>query len=92
MDYFLSHTQQDELAKVMVESVYYEMQKLGKSCWLDVKMPVCDVAAMQKGVEESACFLAFVTDQYFSREMCRQELLWAMAAKKPIVCELVQFA
>ena len=87
--FFLSHTQRDAEAKLMVSEVYYEMEKLDKSCWLDVKMPACDEAAMRKGVEESACFLAFITDNgvdsYFSREMCRKELQWALDAKMPIV-------
>ena len=88
-DLFLSHTQRDADAKVMVSDVYYEMEKLGKTCWLDVKMLHCDEAAMRKGVEESACILAFITDNgsdsYFSREMCRQELGWAIDANVPIV-------
>ena len=87
--FFLSHTQRDAEAKLMVSDVYYEMEKLKKSCWLDVKMTHCDEAAMRKGVEESACFLAFITDNgedsYFSREMCRKELRWAIDAKLPIV-------
>ena len=88
-DFFLSHTQRDAEAKVMVESTYYAFEKLGKTCWLDVKMSHCDEAAMRKGVEESACFLAFITDNgedsYFSREMCRRELKWAREANVPIV-------
>ena len=42
------------------------MERLGKSCWLDVKMPVCDEAAMQKGVEQSGCFLEFLMSTFFA--------------------------
>ena len=44
---------------------------------------------MEDGVRNCKCFLAIVTDNgqdsYFSREMCRQEIQWALDAGKTIV-------
>ena len=52
-------------------------------------MPKRDSAAMRDGVEKSEAFIAVVTDNgidsYFSREMCRQEICWAVELGKPIV-------
>eukprot|EP00965_Chrysotila_dentata_P051769 1718556-Pleurochrysis_carterae.AAC.2 len=54
-------------------------------------MDKCDMAAMEQGVRESGCFVCIITDNgtegssYFSREMCRQEIMWAVEAGKPIV-------
>eukprot|EP00808_Paulinella_micropora_P019309 g20213.t1 len=60
--------------------------RMGKSCWLDVEMEKRDVKAMEGGVQKSKAFIAIVTDDgknsYFSREFCRQEVRWALAAGK----------
>ena len=68
------------------------MEKMGYKCWLDVKMPIPDEAAMQEGVEKSECILAIITgegdkkeNRYFERPLCVKELKWAIAAGKPIV-------
>eukprot|EP00808_Paulinella_micropora_P002158 g38652.t1 len=60
--------------------------KMGKPCWLDVEMEKRDEKAMEKGVHKSKAFIAIVTDDgknsYFSREFCRKEVRWALAAGK----------
>eukprot|EP01051_Picozoa_sp_SAG22_P004045 SAG22_NODE_208_length_15237_cov_22.602774_6_plen_1481_part_00 len=88
-DFFLSHTQRDGQAVATAEAVFSGMAELGHSCWLDVRVGSCDVAAMEEGVRNSEFFLAIVTDNgtdsYFSRSMCRQEMGWALDAGKKIV-------
>jgi len=88
-DFFISHTQCDSDAKLIALELYGGFQALEKSCWLDVKMQKRDMEAMKEGVRESRCFLAILTnngkDSYLSRDMCRQEIMWAIESKKPIV-------
>lgn len=89
-DFFLSHTQRDDGAKLMASELYLEFNmQCGKSCWLDVKMKQCDIGAMQRGVKGCGAFLALMTDNgeisYLSRQNCRQELEWAEEYGKPIV-------
>eukprot|EP00808_Paulinella_micropora_P009436 g5510.t1 len=88
---FLSHTQRDPNAKLIASEIYAGFKEQGLPVWLDVKMTERDVAAMRAGVVESACFIPIITDNgqkdcsYFSREMCRQELMWAEEHKKIIL-------
>eukprot|EP01051_Picozoa_sp_SAG22_P011575 SAG22_NODE_1126_length_5474_cov_4.748093_1_plen_485_part_00 len=73
----------------MASELFFGLEKLGCSCWLDVKMTKCDVAAMEEGVRNSKFLIAIVTDNgkdsYFSRWMCREEVKWALDAGKQIV-------
>eukprot|EP00808_Paulinella_micropora_P019174 g46711.t1 len=86
---FLSHTQRDDKAVNIAVEVYSELKERGKDCWLDVKMEQRDMGAMERGIKDSACFIAIISDNkensYFSREMCRKELMWADENRKPIV-------
>ena len=79
-------------AKTLATELFYEMDKMGYKCWLDVKMPKQDEDAMQNGVEKSECVMAIITGEgdttehrYFQRPFCVKELKWAIAAGKPIV-------
>ena len=78
-------------AITLATALFYEMEKLGYKCWLDVQMPEQDKDAMQNGVEKSECVIAIITggdtteNRYFQRELCVKELKWAIAAGKPIV-------
>lgn len=89
--FFLSHTQRNGEAKTLASEVYYEMEKKGYKCWLDVKMEEMDEDAMRNGVEKSECVLAIITggeipeNRYFERPLCVQELKWAINAGKNIV-------
>lgn len=87
--FFLPHTQRDGQAIAMAEAIFSGMAELEHNCWLDVRMSQRNVAAMEEGVRGSKYFLAIVTDNgkdsYFSREMCRQEIAWALDAGKTIV-------
>lgn len=89
MSLFLSHTQRSDKAKLIANELWAECERAGVKCWLDVKMPQRDVAAMEDGVRQCECFVAIVTDNgeasYFSREICRQEIRWALDAGKRIV-------
>jgi len=88
-NFFLSHTQRDDAAKLIATELYSVMAEAGKTCWLDVKMERCDRAAMEHGVRNADVFIAIVTDNgatsYFSREMCREEIAWAIDSGKRIV-------
>jgi hypothetical protein len=88
-DFFLSHTQRDDAAKLLATELYSALAEAGKRCWLDVKMDRCDRAAMMEGVQNADVFIAIVTDNgvdsYFSREMCREECNWAMSSMRCIV-------
>ena len=88
-DFFISHTQQDDAAKLLASELWAELGRMGHKCWLDVKMNVCDQGAMEEGARNSGTLLAVVTDNdkvsYFSRPMCRQEIKWALDAKRRIV-------
>jgi len=44
-DFFLSHTQRDDAAKVLVSELWTGFKDMGKTCWLDVKMSACDMQA-----------------------------------------------
>ena len=79
-------------AMTLATALFYEMEKLGYKCWLDVQMPEQDKDAMQNGVEKSECVIAIITgegdtteNRYFERPLCVKELKWAIAAGKPIV-------
>eukprot|EP01051_Picozoa_sp_SAG22_P013403 SAG22_NODE_1497_length_4292_cov_4.207966_3_plen_89_part_01 len=61
-DFFLSHTQKDDDGKMVATTIYYEMAQRRRTCWLDVMMGKCDVAAMEEGVRNSKCLIAIVTD------------------------------
>ena len=87
----LSHTQRNGDATTLASEVYYEMEKKGYKCWLDVKMEDMDKSAMRNGVEKSECVLAIITggeikeNRYFERACCLDELKWAINAGKNIV-------
>mmetsp|Transcript_20929 Transcript_20929/g.54415 ORF Transcript_20929/g.54415 Transcript_20929/m.54415 type:complete len:771 (-) Transcript_20929:269-2581(-) len=90
-DFFLSHTQRDPCAKEMAINLYKELSDMGYHVWLDVKMRVKSMDAMEEGVQFSKKVIAIITagkdfdNHYFSRWMCRQELVWAMNYGTPVV-------
>ena len=94
-DFFLSHTQRDDKAVMLAELLIGNLQQMGKTVWLDVRMSRRDRAAMEEGAENSECLIAIVTDNgkdsYFSREYCRDEIAWAQTAGKSIVPVCAQF-
>ena len=47
-DFFASHTQRDPEAKLLAQMVYSGLEKMGKSCWLDVMMETRDANAMRE--------------------------------------------
>ena len=75
-------------AKTLASTLFYELKGKGYQCWLDVMMPKQDRDAMKAGVENSDCILAIITggevisDRYFERQFCVQELQWAINANK----------
>ena len=57
-DYFISHKQSDSKD---IAGNLYSMEKIGKSCWLDVKMHERDEAAMEEGIKLKYCSCNYVT-------------------------------
>ena len=61
--FFLSHTQQDPAAKLMVTELWSGMFRyFNIGCWLDVKMQAKDMDAMKEGVINSDVFIAVATN------------------------------
>ena len=90
--FFISHTQRDGDAKLIATELWAGFKDCFKAeCWLDVKLPARDMAAMKEGVRNSDTFICIITNNggentsYFSRPMCRQEVMWAVLEKKKIV-------
>jgi len=96
--FFLSHTQRDESAKTLATEIWAEMKTIfNATSWLDVKMQKRDMAAMKEGIFNCDVCICIITNNgeaapttkpgnsYFSRPMCRQEIMWAVKAGKKIV-------
>jgi len=90
--FFISHTQRDEAAKLIATELWAEFKaSFHATCWLDVKMEARDMEAMKEGIFNSDTCICIVTNNgkeeqsYFSRPMCRQEIMWAVKAGKAIV-------
>jgi hypothetical protein len=82
-DYFLSHHQ--AASKDFALEIFYSMEKVGKKCWLDVKMRERDESAMKRGIEKCKIFLLIISPTYFTRKFCVKELEWAVEFGKPIL-------
>ena len=78
-DYFISHAQTD--GAVFAESIFYCMEKINKSCWMDVKMKERDEEAMQHGIANSNIFLMIVSKLYFTREFCIKHWTFEISIK-----------
>ena len=90
--FFISHTQRDGDAKLIATELWAGFKDCFKAeCWLDVKLPTRDMAAMKEGIRNSDTCICIITNNggkdtsYFSRPMCRQEVMWAVLEKKKIV-------
>lgn len=86
-DFFISHTQRNDGAKLLAAELYASLKELGHSVWFDVKMKDRSAAAMEEGVRKSKCVVAIITkgpgqdDDYFRRDFCLTELRWAVGAE-----------
>ena len=80
--YFLSHVQYE--SKDMALKTFYSMEKLGRSCWLDVEMDERDADAMKEGIKNSNIIIVIMSPAYFTRPFCIKELEWAVEYEKPI--------
>ena len=59
----------------------------GLSVWLDVKMGERDMDSMERGIRKARKVLIFITESYFKRDCCVQELRWARdMGKELVVC------
>ena len=84
---------------VLASEIATALRERGKTVWFDVKMEDRSVAAMEEGVKNSDAFIAVVTgacvsndspgddpvsNAYFKRDFCLQELRWAREARKAV--------
>jgi hypothetical protein len=81
--YFISHVQAE--SKDIALEFFYSMEKVGKKCWLDVKMKERDEDAMKEGIKLCEIVLIIMSPNYFTRPFCVKELEWAVEFGKPIV-------
>jgi serine/threonine protein kinase len=102
-DVMISYTQRNPEAGKLAERLYSSLTERGKTVWLDVHMKKLNEDAMREGVENSRGVIAIVTgpcvdpknpsadpitNAYFKRDYCVNELKWARAAAvriQPIV-------
>ena len=90
--FFISHTQRDGDAKLIATELWAGFKDYFKAAsWLDVKLPTRDMAAMKEGIRNSDTCICIITnngvenESYFSRPMCRQEIMWAVLEHKKIL-------
>lgn len=89
-DFFISHTQRNDSAKLLATELFYSLRGEGCSAWLDVKMGSMSEVAMEEGVRNSTCMIAIISDRpaeeshYFRRDFCLQELRWAVESNVQI--------
>ena len=91
-NFMISYTQRDPNAALLANNLYNELKGKNFTVWQDIKAKRCDTATMQEAVENSDIVLAVITSdehnpdsRYFGRDMCVQELNWAIDAGTPII-------
>ena len=84
--FFLSH-QWD--SKPLVEALKRRLeQRAGVRCWVDTEQMAAGAwlfDAIQDGIDESAVFMAFVSDKYTESDNCNKEFALAVDWKKPVM-------
>ncbi|CAF3367834.1 unnamed protein product [Rotaria socialis] len=99
MSYWQNHQQHIMLSyewtvQKLVLSVYDCLVAKGLPVWMDIKagLPSDNLfEGLGEAIENSACFICFMTPEYQQSEFCKQELQYAKACKIPIVpLKLVQ--
>ena len=95
-DIMISYAQKNPHAALLAVEIYFAMRARGRTVWLDIKMSMCNEAAMQEAAQNSKSVIAIVTGKYhdpdtgqleagyFEREWCLKELRWAREAEVPI--------
>lgn len=84
-EFFVSHVQRESGG--CAASMVAELERMGKTSWLDVNMNDQSEGAMIEGVMFSDAFILILTDGYFQSEYCKKELTCAMdCGKKVILC------
>ena len=93
----ISYTQKNDKAASLAKDIYAELEKLGYTVWLDVKMDDKSEAAMEKAVNTCKFVIAVLSDgqgvagnAYLERPFCLKELRWARKAEKfiqPVVVD-----
>ena len=84
--FMISYSQRARVPPQIAIALASQLQRRGYLVWLDVDMPVRNVAAMREGVENSMVVVCILNSErpgdefaYFMRPFCRKEMNWALA-------------
>ena len=80
---FISHFQAE--GGGTAHTLYHALRNFGAHAWLDMFEDDLTEQGMKRGVEESDVFVLILTANVLTREFCRKEIGWALAARKPIL-------
>ena len=80
---FLSHFQKEGAGTA--HALFHALRQVGAHAWLDMFEDDLTAPGMKRGVEESDVFVLILTTNVLTREFCRLEIGWALAARKPIL-------
>ena len=81
---FLSYKQSDAIH--LVGKQYFILTSLGYKCWFDQQLETqITLEAMQQGVEDSMCYVLFLTKNVFESHFVGEEVKRALEKKKPII-------
>lgn len=68
-----------------------ELEKLGKTCWIDVDNIGGDsIKSMALAIKQASCVLMCITEKYYENSNCRLEADYVFKLKKPFVPILMQ--
>ena len=81
---FLSYKQKDTIH--IVKNQFLILQALGYKCWHDLHCKEeLSLEAMMRGVDESMCYILFLSHDVFGSEYVKAEISRALEKKKPIM-------
>ena len=80
---FISHFQAEGAGTA--HALFHALRQVGAHAWLDVFEDDLTAQGMKAGVEQSDVFVLILTANVLTREFCRKEIGWALAACKPIL-------
>ncbi|CAF1497083.1 unnamed protein product [Adineta ricciae] len=72
----------------LVSKVYDYLQQKGIPLWMDIKSGVSSddlFKCIAEAIENTTCFVCFMTPEYQNSDFCKQEFLYAHKRKVPIV-------
>ena len=79
---FMSHAQAD--ASGTVGTLFFAYEALGLHNWIDMRQAKLTLEGMRQGVRDSDVFLLTLSEHVLQSWFCRQEMLCAIAERKPV--------